>query len=316
VLAEHRAVRNGVGVFDVSHLGRFALTGDGARAAVDSLLSNDLDRIEPGATQYTLMLDERAGIVDDLIVWWWAEQDFWILPNAANHQLVMDAFSACEGAAVRDLQQPTVMLAVQGPQAPDLIARIVGSAPERFRTLKASWHGHELHMAGTGYTGEPGGEISTSPPGAAELLDALIEGGAAACGLGARDTLRLEAGLPLWGEDMDRSTTPIEAALGFAAPPGRDIPGRAVLESQRESGVGRRLTGLILEDRGVPRHGYAVRSAGSSGTITSGNVSPVLNTGIGLAYMSPPIDTGVELEVEIRGRWVPGRSARPPFYRS
>jgi len=182
--------------------------------------------------------------------------------------------------------------------------------------LKASWHGHELHMAGTGYTGEPGGEISTSPTGAAELFDALIEGGAAACGLGARDTLRLEAGLPLWGEDMDRSTTPIEAALGFAAPPGRDIPGRAVLESQRESGVGRRLTGLILEDRGVPRHGYPVRSAGSSGTITSGNVSPVLNTGIGLAYMSPPIDTGVELEVEIRGRWVPGRSARPPFYRS
>lgn len=315
VLNEHRAVREGVGVFDVTHLGRFALTGGGARSAVDVLLTNDLERIQPGETQYTLMLDDGAGIIDDLIVWWWADDEFWVLPNAANHHLVMDAFAGQPEASVQDLQMSTVMLAVQGPEAPGVLGDVLGAAPARFHTSKASWHGHEMHLAGTGYTGEPGGEVCTTAEAGEELMEGLIGAGAVPCGLGARDTLRLEAGLPLWGQDMDRTTTPLEAGLGFAVPAGREVPGKAVLDAQRADGVSRRLTGVILEDRGVPRHGYRVRTDGSVGEVTSGNVSPMLDTGIALAYLSPPVGEGEALEVEIRGKWIPGRSARPPFYR-
>lgn len=315
VLNEHHSVREGVGVFDVTHLGRFALTGDGARLAVDALLTNDLERIQPGETQYTLLLDEGAGIVDDLIVWWWADDEFWVLPNAANHGLVMEAFAGQSGASVEDLQTSTVMLAVQGPDAPGMLTEVLGDAPARFHTTRTNWRGHELHLAGTGYTGEPGGEVCMTAEAGAELMESLIGAGAVPCGLGARDTLRLEAGLPLWGQDMDRTTTPLEAGLGFAVPAGREVRGKAVLDAQRSEGVSRRLTGLILEERGIPRHGYQVRSDGSVGEVTSGNVSPMLDTGIALAYLSPPVGEGEALEVEIRGKWIRGRSARPPFYR-
>jgi aminomethyltransferase len=315
VLAEHRAVRHGVGIFDVSHLGRFELSGTGAHDALLGLLCNDIDKVEPGRTQYTMMLNPVAGIVDDLIVWWWAPDRFWVMPNAANQERVMSAFSKEPGCVTRSLREDSVLIAVQGPSAPETMSSVLGMAPHRFRVAEASWEGGVLAMAGTGYTGERGGEIVCDASTGRRLFEALLESGAAPCGLGARDTLRLETGLPLWGQDLDESTTPLEANLGFAVSLDHVFVGREVLVAQGETGVSRRLTGFILDERGIPRHGQQARTTNGTGVVTSGNLSPMLNRGVGLAYVAPP--PGPEetlLEVEIRDRWVPATIARPPFH--
>ncbi len=317
VLAEHKAVRTSAGFFDVTHLGRFELRGPGAYDALQLLLCNNLGRIEPGRSQYSMMLNEEGGIIDDLIVWWWDRELFWVLPNAANHQRVMEVFASQPGCTVVDLQESTVMVALQGPEAPSVFEGVLGQAPRRFRTLRLEWRGAQLSIAGTGYTGERGGEICAPPDAGVELVEALTEAGVTPCGLGARDTLRLEAGLALWGEDIDETTTPLEAGLDFAVDFNHDFVGKAALERQGEEGLSRRLTGFVLEGRGIPRHGYRLRTPdGRHGTVTSGNISPMRGYGIGLAYVSPPPDAeGGPIEVEIRSRWVPGRFARPPFHR-
>jgi aminomethyltransferase len=311
VLAEHRAVRGSAGWFDVTHLGRFELTGSGAEPALLHLLSNDVRQISPGQTQYTLMLDDDGGIVDDIVVWWWEPGRYWVFPNAANHQRVMGAFAGEPGCGVRDLQTETVLIAVQGPDAPGMLEGLFGEAPKRFRTAHQVWEGGEVGLAGTGYTGERGGEVCTDPVTGLHLAERLVEAGVTPCGLAARDTLRLEAGLPLWGSDIDETTTPLEAGLDFAVTLERDFRGRAALDRA----VDRRLTGFILTGKGIPRHGYPVRTAKGTGLVTSGNLSPVLDTGIGLAYVSPPAGDDTGIEVEIRGRWVPGRTAKPPFHK-
>ncbi len=312
VLAEHRAVRASAGWFDVSHLGRFDLTGAGAETALLRLLSNDITRIAPGQTQYTLMLNDGGGIVDDIVVWWWGPERYWVFPNAANHDRVMTAFRTEPNCEVRDLQTETVLVAVQGPEGPSILENLFGEAPRRFRTAHQKWEGGQIRMAGTGYTGEPGGEICTDPVTGQVLAERLVELGVVPCGLAARDTLRLEAGLPLWGSDIDETTTPLEAGLDFAVDLDREFVGRAALDGE----VGRRLVGFILEEKGIPRHGYPVRTERGHGEVTSGNLSPVLDTGIGLAYVSPPPGTAeTSIEIEIRTRWVPGLIAKPPFHK-
>jgi aminomethyltransferase len=315
VLAEHRAVRTGVGVFDVTHLGRFSLTGSGARAALGALLCNDIERIEAGRCQYTMILNPSGGVVDDLIVWWRGDDDFWPMPNAANHARVMDAFRAQPGCVVRDLQTDTVFLAVQGPDAPGLVEDVLGMKPGRFRNVTVETGFGTVSMAGTGYTGEAGAELCVDAANGESVMRAFLEAGATPCGLGARDTLRLEAGLPLWGEDLDETTTPLEAGLDFAVSLDHDFVGKDRLVAQREQGLERRLAGFVLGDRGIPRHGYEVRTgSGGEGSVTSGNISPMLETGVGMAYVSPPADIGDTLEVRIRDRWIPGRVAKPPFH--
>lgn len=318
VLAEHRAVRNSVGFFDVTHLGRFELTGPGAHEAIRKLLCNDIQRVEPGRCQYTMILNDGGGIIDDMIIWWWAPDEFWVLPNAANQQRVMEAFAAEKGCSVTDLQMSTVLIALQGPDAKGIFEDILRDAPGRFRLTRTEWEGGEVSMAGTGYTGESGGEICTDPGTGVKLAEALVETRVTPCGLGARDTLRLEAGLALWGEDIDETTTPFEAGINFAVSLDHEFVGRAALVDQEERGVEKRMTGFVLEDRGVPRHGHKVRtSGGGHGEVTSGNMSPMLGTGVGMAYISPPPDLEADtVEVEIRDRWVPGRLARPPFHKS
>lgn len=312
VLGEHRAVRENCGWFDVTHLGRFELTGPGAEAALLGRFCNDIRLIEPGRTQYTLMLDEDGGIVDDIVVWWWGSEEYWVFPNAANHEKVMNVFAGMSGCQVRDLRSETVLLAVQGPAAPALIEGFLGVAPGRFRTLRVDWEGADVAVAGTGYTGERGGEICVDPATGERLARVLVEAGATPCGLGARDTLRLEAGLPLWGSDIDETTNPFEAGLGFAVAEGHEFVGHDAIDGV----IDRLLVGFILDDRGIPRHGHRVRTADGAGVVTSGNIGPMLDTGIGLAYVSPPPDPdGGEIEVEIRGRWVPGRIAKPPFFK-
>ena len=227
----------------------------------------------------------------------------------------MAMFSAMPGCDVSDLQKSTVKLAVQGPEAPAAIEGVLGLAPERFKTAVADFEGVTVSMAGTGYTGEKGGEICTDAATARSLVKELMASGVTPCGLGARDTLRLEAGLPLWGNDIDETTTPLEAGLGFAVSLDHDFIGRDRLIQQRESGLDRKLSGFVLSGRGIPRSGYEIRTRdGGAGRVTSGNISPMLGSGIGLAYISPPTSPGVEIEVEIRDRWVEGTTAQPPFH--
>lgn len=317
VLAEHRAVRERVGVFDVTHLGRFELSGAGAREAISRLLCNDIESIEPGRCQYTMMLNEDGGIIDDLIVWWWESDRFWIMPNAANQERVMAAFAEDPSNEVVDLQRSTVFLAVQGPDAPQVLEKVLGAKPGRFRTATTRWRGGEVAMAGTGYTGETGAEFCVTPDIGADLFQALIDAGVTPCGLGARDTLRLEAGLALWGQDIDETTTPFEADLNFAVSLDHDFIGRDALLAQSEAGISRRLTGFVLEERGIPRHGYPVTtSGGGEGSVTSGNLSPMLDTGIGLAYIAPPPEPDESISVRIRNRDVRGHVAKPPFHES
>ncbi len=315
VLEEHRAVRDSVGVFDVSHLGRFELTGPGSRKALRQLLCNDIDRIEPGKCQYTMMLNPQGGVIDDIIVWWLAEDLFWIMPNAANQDRVMKAFNAQPNTCATDIQMDTAFLALQGPNARRLYEDVVAKPPGRFANAKQDFEGSTLTVAGTGYTGEAGVEICVAPTHAQVLLERLVEAGARPAGLGARDTLRLEAGFPLWGQDLDETTTPIEAGLRFAVSMDHDFVGKPSLEAQIEDGVERRLSGFILSERGVPRTGHELRTTtGASGAVTSGNHSPMLGTGVGLAYISPPVEPGTEIEVIIRDRPVAGLTAKPPLH--
>lgn len=317
VLEEHKAVRTSAGFFDVTHLGRFELSGPGAQHAVSRLVCNDIARVAPGRCQYTMILNEEGGIIDDMIIWWWDPERFWVLPNAVNQERVMGVFGSEPGCDVRGLQDSTVMIALQGPQAPTAFSEVLGRAPGRFQCETFNWAGSDIHMAGTGYTGESGGEIVTDPATGARLAERLVTAGVKPCGLGARDTLRLEAGFPLWGQDIDETTTPFEAGIHFAVSFDHDFVGRQPLVAQKASGVQRRLTGFVLDERGIARRGHKVRtSGGGEGEVTSGNISPMLQTGIGMAYISPPPDLDLELvEVEIRGRWVRGRLKNPPFHK-
>jgi aminomethyltransferase len=227
----------------------------------------------------------------------------------------MSVFGSREGCNVTDLQATTVFLAVQGPGAVDVLDKVLGGAPKRFRNLQLEWDGGDVALAGTGYTGESGAEICVDPQLAEALVQAHLAAGAVPCGLGARDTLRLEAGLALWGEDIDETTTPLEARLEFAVAFDHEFIGRDRLIVQRDGGVGRRLAGLVLDERGIPRHGHAVETeAGGVGVVTSGNLSPMLERGVALAYISPPATVGETASVEIRGRPIPARVVEPPFH--
>jgi aminomethyltransferase len=314
VLSEHRAVRAHAGWFDVTHLGRFELSGPGAETALLAVTSNDVTTIEPGRTQYTLMLNDSGGIIDDLVVWWWEPERYWVFPNAANHDRVMAAFAARPGCSVRDLRPETVLIAVQGPAAPAMLETLLGVAPKRFRTSTASWQGGETWLAGTGYTGERGGEVCARPETGRSFVESLVAAEVTPCGLASRDTLRLEAGLPLWGSDIDETTTPFEAGLDFAVDLGHEFIGKPALETERSNGAARRLVGFVLDEKGIPRHGYPVRTADGGGEVTSGNISPLLDQGIGLAYVSPP-PSGREIEIQIRDRWVQGSIVEPPFHK-
>lgn len=314
-LAEHAAVRGEAGVFDVSHLGRFAVSGQGSTELVDRLLCNDLGKIGPGRTQYTMLLTPDGGIADDIIVWWLDDDRLIVLPNGANHDRVLAVFldEAPQGVVVEDIRDTTVLLAVQGPDAPDLLQGVVGTAPPRNRVSMVD---DGLIVAGTGYTGEAGAEILVPNESAPGLFARLLDAGAVPCGLGARDTLRLEMGYPLWGQDLDDTTTPLEAGLEWVVGWSTDFVGRSALARQRDAGVGRRLVGFVLEDRRPPRHGYAMRSRDSIGTVSSGNYSPTLGRGIGMGYLAPPPDPDEgTVEIEIRERWVPAALTRPPFVR-
>ncbi|MFQ5947922.1 MAG: glycine cleavage system aminomethyltransferase GcvT [Acidimicrobiia bacterium] len=316
VIAEHLAVRHEAGVFDVSHLGRFSVEGPGTTPLLRRLLCNDAAAARPGRAQYTMMLNEAGGVVDDIILWRWEEHGYWVMPNSANYESVIETFSAeaPPGVEVTGLRETTALLAVQGPQAPDLLARSVGWRPRRFHVEQFDTAGTPIRAAGTGYTGESGAELALPNQSAGDLFELFIEAGATPCGLGARDTLRLEMGYPLSGQDLDASTTPLEAGLGWVVDWEHDFIGKDRLAEQRQGALTKRRVGFVMEDRQIPRPGHRLRCGTAEGTVTSGNYSPVLERGIGMGFVSPPPgldDTSIE--VEVRGRYLPARRVEPPF---
>ncbi len=314
VVAEHMAVRNAAGVFDVSHLGRFRAHGEGATELVRSQLCNDIATVEPGRAQYTMALNENGGVEDDIIVWRIGEEDYWVLPNGANFDEIVARFaqSAPDGVVVAEVRASTVLLAVQGPQARAIVEQVLGAAPGRFRVGGGDYRGHSYWAAGTGYTGERGAEIAVPIESGDALLRDLVAAGATPCGLGARDTLRLEVGYPLWGQDLDEFTTPLEAGLGWVVDWNHDFIGKPALEQQRSEGIPKQLVGFQLAGRRVPRPGYDLEVGDSLGAVASGNFSPVLGCGIGMGYVSPPTES-TAVAVDIRGTWHEAMRVDPPF---
>jgi aminomethyltransferase len=297
-LAEHRACRSDAVVFDVSHLGAVLVEGDDAFDRLQRSLTNDLSKVAPGRAQYTHLLDERDGsILDDIIVWWTDATSFVVMPNASNTRGVLDAL----GSPSRDVTGERVVLALQGPRAR---RRLEAVAPEaarigRFRVTGFTWRGHACTAAGTGYTGEDGVEIAAPTDAAEDLWDAVIEAGFTPAGLGARDTLRLEAGLPLHGHELGPGITPLQAGLGWVVGWDKgDFRGRAALEAERAAGVARHLVGIRTEGRRPPRADQQVTVDGHVvGHITSGNFSPSLQSGVAFALVAPEVSEGAVVEV-------------------
>ena len=314
VLAEHEAVRTDVGIFDVSHLGRFEASGEGSTDLLVSQLCNDITKVAPGRAQYTMALNDEGGIEDDIIVWRLADERYWVMPNGTNFDGIIERFRAAapDTVEIAEIRSGSVLLAVQGPNAPEVIERTIGFMPGRFRVASGTFGDFDVTAAGTGYTGERGAEIYIDAQGAEPLWDALVAAGAKECALGARDTLRLEMGYPLWGHDLDAETTPLEAGLGWVVSWDHDFVGKAALVAQKDN-VEKQLVAFTTEGRAIPREGYLVSTDTGTGTVTSGNFSPTLGHGIAMAYVSPPPGPDESLTVQIRNKPVPGAFASPPF---
>ncbi len=314
ILAEHESVRTDVGVFDVSHLGRFEVSGEGAIDLLRSQLCNDITKIGPGRAQYTMALNEHGGVEDDIIVWWLEDERFWVMPNGTNFDDIVQRFRDAAGPSVNfdDVRERTALIAVQGVNALDVVEQVLGFVPGRFRVKAGEFAGHEAIVAGTGYTGESGAEICVPIASAHDLWRAILDAGATPAALGARDTLRLEMGYPLWGQDLHENVTPLEAGLGWVVDWGHDFVGREALEAIRYD-LPSQLVAFTTEGRAIPRSGYAVTTTTGSGAVTSGNFSPTLGHGIGMAYVSPPPGPGEEMTVTIRNKEVPAQIVSLPF---
>ena len=316
-LAEHRACRSGAVVFDVSHLGTVRVTGPDAYDGLQRALTNDLSRIEPGRVQYTHLLGPAdAAVLDDIIVWWIDDETFDVMPNASNTDRVVEALGD-EGCAGTDVTATRAVLAVQGPAAREQLARAFpeAAAVGRFRVERVDCGGVACVAAGTGYTGEDGVEIAVPADRAAQLWDQILNAGIAPAGLGARDTLRLEAGLPLHGHELGPGITPLQAGLGWVV--GWDkgpFRGREALEQERQRGVSRRLRGLKTSGRRPPRDGQEVLVDDTVvGVVTSGNFSPVLECGIALAFVPPDLEVDRTVFIDVRGTKVEATVVALPF---
>ena len=323
-VGEHRAVRRRVGVFDVSHLGRAWVQGPQAAAMLRSVTTFDVATLPVGKAHYSLYCNESGGIEDDVFIYHLPGDRWFVVHNASNAGPDFERLRAVSGDTASEVTRETVMLAVQGPDAMALLTRVLGNGLGSLGLhdcVELDWDGAPALFARTGYTGEDGGECIVGAEQASALWDALVEGGATPCGLGARDTLRLEAALPLYGNDIDRTTHPYEAGLGFAVSldDGAPFTGREALAQLKASGPTRRLAHLAARDRGVLRPGFAVCTPDGGepvARLTSGTFSPSLRLGIGMAYLPLRFaNSGAMLEVDVRGRALPVEVVRRPFYR-
>lgn len=313
-VAEHRACRTAAAAFDVSHLGTVRVEGADALDRLQAALCNDLRRISPGRAQYSQLLDDDGSVADDMIVWWLAEDRFDVMPNAANTARVLGAVGGEDVTATR------AVVAVQGPLARAVVSRVstVAASVGRFAVVPFAWEGAACTAAGTGYTGEDGVECAVPAGAAPAFWAAVLAAGAVPAGLGARDTLRLEAGLPLHGHELGPGITPLQAGLGWVVAWDKgDFRGRAALERERVDGPRRLLRGVLADGRQPPRAGDRVVAGDREvGTVTSGNFSPMRERGIGLALLdtSAGLADGDRVAMAVRGRSVPARLAPTRFW--
>jgi aminomethyltransferase len=313
-LAEHRECRRAAVAFDVSHLGTVRTTGAGAAERLQRALTNDLGKIEPGRAQYTHLLDPAdASVLDDIIVWWVAPDRFDVMPNASNTDRVVAAL----GAEAHDVTAERAVVALQGPDARRLLDPVAPDAASvgRFRLRSFDWQGAECIVAGTGYTGEDGVEVAVPADVAPDFWRAVLDAGFTPAGLGARDTLRLEAALPLHGHELGPGITPLQAGLGWVVSWTKGpFEGREPLADEKERGVSRLLRGLAVDGRRPPRASQSVVLDGKTvGEVTSGNFSPMLDHGIALAFLPPDTPEGTEVSIDARGTPLPARVVTTPF---
>ena len=312
VLPEVRAVRSDCGVFDVSHMGEFEVEGPRATDLLQATLSNDLNRIAAGEAQYTLLTNERGGIVDDLIVYRLDEFRYLLVVNAANRDADFGWLKEREipGSDVRDVSDEYALLAVQGPRAIERLG--LPSAPQ-FTFAEAELDGIQCMVNRTGYTGEDGCELLAMADDGAALWDRVIARGAVPCGLGARDTLRLEVSYPLHGNDITPDTDAISAALGWCCALDKEFTGANELREIKSRGPERKLVPFVMEEKAVPRQGMPVTGGGE---VTSGTHSPMLDRGIGLAYVPTDLSKpDTELSIDVRGRTRAARVVKRPIYK-
>jgi aminomethyltransferase len=331
ITSEHEAVRTSAGMFDISHMGKFALKGRQLLEHLQPLVPSDLTRLKAGEAQYTVLLNPQAGIIDDIIIYYQGdgeagEKRGMMIVNAAT--CTRDKawlLGHLEGTSVelQDLTKDKILIAVQGARAVGLLQQFVQedlTSIKAFGHLEATVLGKPGFIARTGYTGEDGFEVMVEPDVGLELWRSLFTAGVVPCGLGARDTLRLEAAMALYGQDIDETTTPLEAGLGWLVhlDSKGDFIGRSILEQQKSQGVEKRLVGLEMQGRYIARHGYPVLSDGKVvGEVTSGTMSLTLGKAIALAYIPTTLSkVGQPLEVEIRGKTYPAVVVKKPFYRS
>ena len=313
-LGEHRACRTSAVAFDVSHLGTVRIEGPDALDRLQVAFTNDLNKVGPGRAQYTHLLDaDDASVVDDIIVWWVGPDAFDVMPNASNTDGVTGALG--EGAA--DVTSSRAIIALQGPAARRILATIWPDAAAigRFHVAAMSWNGVECTVAGTGYTGEDGLEVAVPASHAPALWEAVLAAGFVPAGLGARDTLRLEAGLPLHGHELGEGITPLQAGLGWVVSWDKgDFRGRTALAAERERGIARRLRALTVAGRRPPRADQVVLVDGRpAGVVTSGNFSPTLEQGIALAFVPPTVAIGDQVAIDVRGDALTATVVKPPF---
>jgi aminomethyltransferase len=312
VIPEHRAVRSDAGVFDVSHMGELEVEGPRAHELLQATLSNDLDRIEPGQAQYTLLTNERGGILDDLIAYKLDEHRYLLIVNASNREADFRWLKEREipGSDVRDVSDEYALLAVQGPRAIERLG--LPSAPA-FTFAEAEVDGIPCMVNRTGYTGEDGCELLAMADDAVRLWDGVLERGIVPCGLGARDTLRLEACFPLHGNDITPDTDAISAGLGWCCRLEKEFTGAQPLREVKARGPERKLVPFVMEDKAVPRQGMPIDGGGE---VTSGTHSPMLDRGIGLGYVPAASATpDAALVVDVRGRARRGRVVTKPIYK-
>jgi glycine cleavage system T protein (aminomethyltransferase) len=312
VIPEHRAVRSDAGVFDVSHMGELEVEGPHAHDLLQGTLSNDLDKLEPGQAQYTLLTNEDGGIIDDLIAYRLGAHSYLLVVNASNRENAYAWLKEREipGSDVRDVSEDCALLAVQGPRAIEWL----GLPPARpFTFAEASIDGVEVMVNRTGYTGEDGCELLCMSEDAVRLWDAVLERGAVPCGLGARDTLRLEVCYPLHGNDIGPDTDAVSAGLGWACALDKEFEGVAVLRRVKAEGPDRRLVAFVMEERAIPRQGMPIDGGGE---VTSGTHSPMLEVGIGMGYVpAAQARPETELTIDVRGRRRQARVVKKPIYK-
>ncbi len=324
---EHAAVRGHCGLFDVSHMGEVEIRGPGALALCQALTVNDVTRLQDGDGQYSVLCNDQGGVIDDLVLFRLASDRWLLVVNAANTEADLAWIGRHAGAdvVVDDRSADTALFALQGPLAERALRTLTAidlPAMSPFTLRAGPVAGVDGFVSRTGYTGEDGFELFVPAGGAQPVWDALLAAvrrcGGQPCGLAARDTLRLEAGLPLCGTDMDGATTPLEAGIGWVVKLRKPaFVGRDALMRQAGQGLTRRLVGLLMEEPGIPRHGYVVSHAGAPvGVVTSGTKSPTLGAFIGMAYVHSTLaEPGTAVSVEIRQRQVPARVIDRPFYR-